>query len=57
MPENPNPYDDDSYLTYQSMVDSGVGGLWESGASVDDIMDIVRNTLANCQADPNDDDV
>jgi len=48
--ENPNEYDDHSFAHYSSAVDSAIGGLWEAGASLDNIEEIVRNALENAEA-------
>ncbi len=45
--KNPHDYDDDGFTRYSSEVDSAVGGLWESGASLTDLESLLQDALEN----------
>lgn len=47
--ENPNEYDDEQYIRYANELQDAVWGLWEAGASKDDIHSEFKNAIANIE--------
>jgi hypothetical protein len=45
--ENPNEYDDDGFTKGTNDLENAIAGLWESGAALDNIEDIISNALEN----------
>lgn len=48
--ENPNPYNDEGYLKANLSAHAAIGGLWDAGASEDDIEQIVKDALEEAQS-------
>lgn len=46
---NPNPYDDEGYAKLSSMANNAICGLWEAGASLRDIEEVVSSALDNAE--------
>jgi len=45
--DNPNAYNDEEYSQYSVETEDAIGGLWEAGAGVSDIEDVLANALEN----------
>lgn len=45
--DNPNAYDDGDYARWASETDTAIGGLWDAGASIDNIEETVANAVEN----------
>lgn len=45
--DNPNEYDDDGYTRWSVEADSAIVALWEAGASLDNIEEILANAVEN----------
>jgi hypothetical protein len=46
---NSNEYDDEAYTRWSNALAEAIGGLWEAGASEEDIKEEVRNALESVQ--------
>jgi len=47
--DNPNEYNDEMYSRESLDLDSAVQGMWEAGASLEEIADTVRNAFDNAE--------
>lgn len=45
--DNPNEYNDEMYSKESVDLDSAIQGIWEAGASLDEIEEIIKNGLDN----------
>jgi hypothetical protein len=48
--ENPNEYNDEEFSRWASALDTAVGGMWEAGATIEDINQAFRTGLENAGA-------
>jgi hypothetical protein len=46
--KNTNPYNDDEFSLGAMKIASGVRAAWEAGGSLDDIAEVVRGALEDC---------
>lgn len=51
--DNPNEYNDEMYSKESVDLDSAVQGMWEAGASLDEIAETVRNAFENAEVKVN----
>lgn len=49
--ENQNEYDDEQFTRWSVEVNAAIGGMWEAGASLSDIEEVVRNAFENVGAE------
>ena len=45
--KNENEYNDDAYVRGSNQIENGISTLWEGGASIDNIEDVISNALEN----------
>jgi hypothetical protein len=45
--DNPNRYDDEEFTRWSVQADTAIVALWEAGASLENIEEIVKNALEN----------
>lgn len=48
--ENPNEYDDESFTNASNGLVGYVSELWEAGASIDDIQNVIKDALEGAGA-------
>lgn len=49
--ENPNEYDNNAWTQYSVDAQMGLSGFWESGASVEDVREVIANALSDSGTD------